>query len=263
MLIRDTFSRLFCLPEAQGLDPDLPEMAAVHRSIILRKPFLRKLYEEYYRLFREQASLVASLPGRLLELGSGGGFLKEVLPEIIASDVYQDSRLDQIIFADRLPFEAGGLKAVFLLNVLHHLSQPQAFFHELDRCLVRGGRVVMIEPANSLWGRLFYKHLHHEPFDESVKEWESPALGRLSTSNQAMPWIIFTRDRAFFERRFPRLRIAEVRAHTVTRYLLSGGLTARAFVPSFSFSFFSLIDRGLSSLTSIFPVFQTIILEKQ
>jgi SAM-dependent methyltransferase len=263
MPIRNTLTRILGLPEAQGIDPDLPEMAAIHRSIILRKPFLRKLYGEHYQMFCEQAARLATLPGDMLELGSGGGFLKKHIPDLITSDVYPDASLDQVVLADRLPFEANTLKAVFLLNVLHHLPQSQTFLKELNRCLVPGGRAVMIEPYNSLWGRFFYKYLHHEPFDETVKDWESPARGRLSTSNQALPWIIFFRDRALFEQRFPRLKIVEVHLHTVTRYLLSGGLTARSMAPSFTFPFFSRIDRWLSSFKSLFPIFQTIVLEKQ
>src|SRR5258708_282666 len=120
----------------------------------------------------------------------------------------------------------------------------------------------MIEPYNSLFGRFLYKNFHHEPFDETATDWDLKGEGRLSASNQAMPWIIFWRDRARFEKLFPHLRVRQITQHTVLSYPLSGGLTLRALAPAWSYSLFSFCDRLLSKASAIFPIFQTIILEK-
>ena len=256
-------NKLFGLPQADHLDLDGPQAIGVHRNIILSKPFLKKLYGDFYAELQKQASELAALPGRLLELGSGGGFLKSVIPDVITSDVCEEASIDQVVFADKLPFEAGSLKGIFCLNVLHHLAQPEPLFQEALRTLVSGGRVALIEPFNSAWSRLFYKNFHYEPFDETMIEWTMPEQGRLSTSNQALAWIIFHRDRDRFETLFPGLRIKTLRPHTVTRYALSGGLTYRAFAPSVSFPFFTALDNLLSTLPKVFPIFETIILEKR
>jgi SAM-dependent methyltransferase len=255
--------KLFGLPQTEKVDLDGPQAIELHRKIILSKPFLKNLYLDFYRQFQNQSAELAQKQGQLLELGSGGGFLKTMIPEVITSDVCADPHIDRVVLADRLPFQDGQLKAIFCLNVLHHLADPESFFRESTRALSSGGRVVMIEPYNSLWARFFYKNFHYEPFDETVNSWKMPEQGRLSTSNQALAWVIFHRDRSRFEKLFPSLRIRTLKPHTFIRYALSGGVTYRAFVPAFTFSFFSLLDRALSKFPSLFPIFETIILEKQ
>lgn len=241
---------------------DDPETILFHAKLISTKPFLRKLYAEYYAVFQTHLGALASRPGICIELGSGGGFLKEIIPEVITTDVHKGAGIDRIVHADRLPFKAGEVKALLLLNVLHHLADPGAFLKEAERVLTPGGRVIMIEPFNSLWGRFFYKFLHHEPFNEKAPQWHQQDRGRLSTSNQALAWIIFHRDRLLFENMFPHLRIYETKPHTVTRYLLSGGLSSTLSAPVAAYSFFRRVDRCLERFESIFPVFETIILER-
>ncbi len=250
------------LEKTRDIELDSPETIAIHRDVILHKPFLRKYYEGVYAIFRRELGELSTVAGQSLELGSGGGFLKKVLPDVITSDVSQDASIDKVIEADHLPFPASSLKVIFLLNVLHHIKNPETFFREADRCLVTGGRVVMVEPYNSFFSRILYKRFHHEPFDENAETWNLDGDGRLTDSNQAMPWIIFWRDRARFETRFPRLRIRSREPHTVFSYILSGGLTLRAMAPAWSFSLWHSIDRLLSNASTVFPIFQTIILEK-
>lgn len=257
------FMKFLSLPGTRGIDIDSPEAVAVHREIILRKPFLRKHYEEMYAFFRQQAAELSAVEGLCLELGSGGGFLKTILPDIVTSDIFPYPHIDRVIQAGSLPFAPGELKGIFMLNVLHHLPSPSDFFREADRCLSRGGRVAMIEPFNSLFGRFLYKRFHHEPFDETAPGWNLQAGGRLSTSNQALPWIIFWRDRGRFERMFPNLRVRSIFRHSVLCYPLSGGLSLRGLAPSWSYPLLSALDRRLSRIgPGLFPIFQTIILEK-
>jgi len=248
-------------PEAQGLDLDSPEAMRAHRAILQRNKVLKRLYQDCYWTFGEQMKLLAPLPGRYLELGSGGGFLKDVFPDVTTSDMCKDPGVDRVIDASRLPYSHGELKGIFLLNVLHHLPDVMAFFKEADRCLVRGGRLVMIEPYNSWLGRIVYKNLHHEPFDETAQAWSVQGSGRLTGSNQALPWIIFSRDQPQFEKHFPNLKIVAIQPHTILRYLLSGGLSWRAMAPAFSYRALRGVDGLLSRWTGAFPLFQTIVLE--
>jgi SAM-dependent methyltransferase len=162
-----------------------------------------------------------------------------------------------------LPFKPGELKAILMLNVLHHLPRPEDFFREAARCLVPGGRIVMIEPCRTLFSRVLYRRFHHEPFDDAAADWNPPPGGRLSASNQAIAWLIFERDRSRFEREFPALRIRSITRHSALCYPLSGGLSMRALVPAATYSLFSALDRCLSALgPGIFPIFETIVLEK-
>lgn len=249
--------------QKQDVEMGSSEAIRVHAATIQEKKILRRVYADFYQYFVVQRQLIAHVPGKLLEIGSGGGFLRETMPDVITSDICSDPLIDRVIFCDQLPFDERELKGIFLLNVLHHFPNPVGFFREADRCMARGGRLVMIEPHNSLFGRFIYKRIHHEPFDESIITWESSTDGDIQYSNQALPWCIFWRDREQFRSLFPRLKIMQISTHTVSCFILSGGLSWRASIPEFVYPLLFRIDKLLSEFSNIFPLFQTIILEKQ
>jgi hypothetical protein len=61
----------------------------------------------------------------------------------------------------------------------------------------------MIEPWVTPWSRLVYTRMHHEPFVPAAAQWEFLTTGPLSGANGALPYILFSRDRAQFELEFP------------------------------------------------------------
>lgn len=68
-----------------ALPLDAPENTLVYKKIILSKPFLKNLYIEWYGTFIDEFNKLP--PGKVVELGARGGFLKELLPTIISSDI--------------------------------------------------------------------------------------------------------------------------------------------------------------------------------
>ena len=181
-------------------DLNSPEVSQIHGEIIQKKLFLKKLYIDFYKQFKEYSQ---NLPkGILVEIGSGGGFLKEVIPEVITTDTISLPSIDIVISGVQLPFEDNSVKAFFLQNVLHHIKDPKALFCEMQRCLVKNGKIIMIEPHNSLWGAFVWKNSNSEPFNVNAG-WTLENDGRLSSANSALPWIIFFRDRKKFENEFP------------------------------------------------------------
>jgi len=128
--------------------------------------------------------------------------------------------------------------------VLHHVPDVRAFFAEAARCVRPGGVMVMIEPWVTRWSRLIYTRLHHEPFWPQTPDWQFPARGPLSSANGALPWIVFERDRAQFEREFPQWRIETLKPIMPFRYLVSGGVSLRALMPGWTFGAW----RGLEKL---------------
>ena len=68
------------------------------------------------------------------------------------SDVIELPGVDKCFSALDMPFEDDSVDAFFMFDVLHHINDSAGFFAELNRCLKNGGKAVMIEPANTLWG---------------------------------------------------------------------------------------------------------------
>ncbi len=248
------------LPEIRNIkDLDDPATTLLHSEIVQKKKFLKKLYIDFYTQFRKAVPEPETKV--LVELGSGGGFVKEVIGSVITSDVLDLPNVDKVFSALEMPLDDTSVDAFFMFDVLHHITDPAAFFREAIRCLKPSGKIVMIEPANTLWSRFIYKNFHHELFDPEA-QWELQKLGPVSHGNGAIPWIIFSRDRLIFEKEFPRLRIVRIRNHTPLRYLLSGGLTLRQLLPSFTYPIIKAIEYILSPLNNLLGMFQTIELEK-
>jgi ubiquinone/menaquinone biosynthesis C-methylase UbiE len=170
--------------------------------------------------------------------------------------------IDMTFSAEQMPFENDSVDAFFMVDVLHHIKKPKVFFTEARRCLKKGGKIVMIEPANTLWSRFIFKNFHHELFDTSA-EWEMNKTGPLSDANGALAWIIFQRDRKLFESEFKDLKITSIDFHTPFRYILSGGLTYRQLLPAFMYGFVDFLEFCLRPLNGWLGMFETVVLEKQ
>ncbi|HPE77830.1 MAG TPA: class I SAM-dependent methyltransferase [Draconibacterium sp.] len=240
-------------------DLDSPERTIAHQKIIKEKCFLRKLYEEWYKVFTDA---IYGLPdGKIIELGSGGGFLKEIRPSVICTDILKLPSNDMTFSALEMPFSDSELSAIFMIDTFHHIPDSFLFLKEADRVLQKNGKIIMIEPANSLWGRFIYKNFHHEPFEPNGG-WEIPISGPLSGANGALPWIVFERDYEKFSELFPHLKIEKIQNHTPLMYLISGGLAFKQLLPDFSYCFFRGFDKLLALISKQFSMFVTIEIRK-
>lgn len=253
------FEKLSYTKPSDQTPPDDRESTLHHAEILKNKRFLRRIYIDFYQILQEA---VGPVEGKtILELGSGGGFIKEVIPHVITSDILPLPNVDQVFSACRMPFENQGLDAIVMFNVLHHIPEVRDFFREVVRCLKVGGRLAMIEPANTLFGRFIYTHFHHETFDPAG-DWTFDFTGPLTSANGALPWILFHRDRALFQSEFPELSIVRQQHHTPLRYLLSGGFTMRQLVPGWSYPIIKGIEFCLRPVNSQIGLFETIVLKR-
>jgi SAM-dependent methyltransferase len=225
-LIRD----LLTDPRARGVDLESAEATELHAALIREKPFLRALYDRFYEEFVH--AHVAAPDGARLEVGAGGGFLDELIPGLLTIDLRPGAKVSIVGSALELPLGRDSTGAIFMLNVLHHLPDPARFFEEAIRVLKPGGRVVLTEPFVSPLSRLIFRNLHHEPFEPEQVGWETPVSGALAGGNGAVPWMVLVRDRAEFEARFPELEVRRVEPHTISLYLLSGGVSMRSLAPT-------------------------------
>lgn len=263
-------SRWLALPLTAGCDLDNPQTTALRRRIIESKPFLKRIYQDWYDAI---AAALPRGPGPVLELGSGAGFMRERIARVIASDVMWLPGLDLTADAMRLPFRTGVLAAIAMTNVFHHIPDPRAFLAEAARCIRPGGALVLIEPWVTPWSTFVYRHLHHEPFDPSATAWSLPGPahaghyklapdGPLSGANGALPWIVFERDRTLFEREFPSWQVTSVAALMPFRYLVSGGVSLRSLSPGFSYPAWCRLERALARYVDRLGMFARIVVTR-
>jgi SAM-dependent methyltransferase len=251
--------KLLAHPLTRGMEVDDPRTTALRRRIIRRDGLLRRVYLEWYALVAEA---LPAVEGQVLEVGSGAGFMDEVIPGLITSDVLPAPGVSVVLDAARLPFAEGALRAIVMTDAFHHMARAGQFLAEAVRCLTPGGMVVMIEPWNTPWGRFVYGRLHPEPFRPESASWELPPGGPLSGANGALPWIVFERDRRRFEREFPQLRLLGVQPLMPFRYLVSGGVGFRRMAPVRTWPFWCAVEKIVSGWMHLLAMFALIRLAK-
>jgi len=246
-------------PATRGLDVDHPHTTLARRDVLRAKPFLRRVYRDWYERILE------ALPagdGRVLEIGSGAAFLKEMLPSLLTSEIVAWEGVSLVADARSLPFRAGSLRAIVMTNVFHHFPDSRAFLREAGRGVRPGGVLAMVEPWVTAWSRFVYGRLHREPFEPAAAAWEFPSSGPLSGANGALPWIVFERDRSAFEREFPEWAIERVEPFMPISYLLAGGMAYRGLMPGFAFPLWRLIERASDPIRAYVAMFALIVLRR-
>lgn len=251
-------SQILAHPLTRGMSLNDPRTTQLRQRIIREKPFLKQIYEDWYQ------RLVAHIPegeGRVLEVGSGGGFLKDLQKDAITSEVFFTPHIDVVCDAMSMPFKASSLKAILMVDVLHHIPEPARFFGEAARCVRKGGRCLLIEPWNTRWGRWVYQNLHHEPFHPEGG-WTIEPSGPLSGANGALPWILLDRDNKDFRERFPEWEIGQVTPTMPLAYLLSGGVSMRSLMPGWSYKAVRRMESILPPLERSTGMFAFIVLNR-
>ena len=142
---------LWTEPLARGLTLDSREAGDAQRNILRSKPSLRVIYQDAYRAMLDAADTFGSAEGgSRIELGSGGGFLGELDPSIITSDVRLIDGLDIVFDACAMPFSDRSVDVIFAMHVLHHIAAPRLFLAELERVLKPGGPLLPLSPSGVL-----------------------------------------------------------------------------------------------------------------
>jgi len=122
---------------------------------------LRAVYLELYRDIQ-----AVCLPGASLELGSGIGVSKQFIADAVTSDITKTPYVDCAMSAYDVGAPANNLWGnIFALDVLHHLRFPLRFLESAASKLKKGGRIILIEPAATFGGTVFYKCFHQEPIE--------------------------------------------------------------------------------------------------
>jgi SAM-dependent methyltransferase len=231
---------------------------AANRNLLY---WYRELYRDQFRDLGDVAKL------NVLEIGSGASSLTNFYPSVRTSDVLDLDYLDYVLDCHHLDeFEAiadHSLDVITLTNVLHHLKSPIEFLTKAEKKLKPAGLVIATEPYFSTLSTLIYKHLHHEPVDFSIEKPELVEVrGPLSSANEALPWLIFTRPgwRHQIERHY-YVEAPAFRPFTALSYFATGGISHRIPLPFWIYWAFFALDLGLSRLfPKAFAAFFTITL---
>jgi SAM-dependent methyltransferase len=218
-------------PLARGVALGSDEAGEIQREILRTKPSLRRIYERVYAKMLAAADRFVPDAKVAIELGSGGGFLPDLDPTIVASDIRYLSGLDLVFDAQDAPFRDQSVDVVYGMHVIHHIPRIRRFIAELERVLTPGGALVVVEPYWSPVAKVMYKRFHPEPFDEHAATWEFESTGDPMMSNQAMSYLLLQRDRATFEREFPGLEVFELGAFGGPSYMLTGGIWKQRLLP--------------------------------
>jgi SAM-dependent methyltransferase len=247
-------------PLLRGLDLDDPRTTDLRRRVIRENDFLFRIYQQWYDALSNE---LPECTGAVLEIGSGGGFLRDSIPHLITSEVFFCSHVEVIANGQNLPFGQGALRGIVMTNVFHHIPDVHAFLKEAGRCIIHGGVLTMIEPWVTSWSTFVYSRLHHEPFMPDAPSWQLSSHGSpLSMANGALPWIVFQRDSSILKRDFPEWRLDRIQPMMPFRYLVSGGVSMRPLMPSWSWGFWDKLERLLTPVMSTWGMFAHITLRR-
>jgi SAM-dependent methyltransferase len=137
----------------------------------------------------------------VIEIGSGLGNFKEYFPEAVSTDVFQSGPwIDRVMDAHNLDLADGEAGNLVVFDCIHHLQRPLHFLRQAAAALKVGGRLVLFEPAITVWSNFVWSNFHHEPIDIN---WDLFALDSKppdpdpghTFANGAIPEILFWKHR--------------------------------------------------------------------
>lgn len=221
-----------------------------------RSSGLRLVYGDF---FQEIGKRLA--PGPSLELGSGIGIIKEFLPEITTSDLIKTDYVDLACSAYDIPRpESGYWGNIVAIDVLHHLCRPMDFFSSASQVLSPGSRIILIEPAATPFGHLFYGLFHTEPMKPSALSPPfvfEPAEDTGEFANMGMGVALFEHHRnSLLEHLNPEgLKVMDIAYRDFLAYPLTGGYSQKQMAPRWLLSALMecerLIPQALSRLLGL------------
>ncbi len=229
------------------------------------RPLLRELYAGFYRCI---AGRLSGGPGaRNVELGSGIGNIREVIPGCLRTDLFPNPWIDQVESAYALSFADDSIDNLILFDVFHHLRYPGTALLELHRVLVPGGRVLIFEPCLSLLGLAVFGLLHHEPLGlvRKISLFAPPGWSPRDDTYYAAQG---NAARIFFGSRYRRL--LEPRWKVVTRqrlaaisYVASGGYSGPRLYPERALPLMQRLDSLCDRAPLLFATRLLVVLEKK
>lgn len=252
-------------PGIKSADVDGHERFDIHGRMLAQKPMLRQVFRSFHETFDRLDRTLLSGSGTRVEIGAGVAPMRDVFPDVLATDIVPGPGLDRTLDAENMDFPDQSVRVLFGQNVFHHLPHPDLFFREIQRVLVPGGGVILLEPYYGPFAAFLFRRMFHtEGYDKTYPSWETPATGPMNGANQALSYIVFERDRAEFVRRYPRLKIVHHETcNNYLMYLLSGGLNFRQLWPNWGMPALSLTQKMMSPLDRWLALHHIVVIRKE
>jgi hypothetical protein len=159
--------------------------------------------------------------------------------------------IDRVMDAHDLDLAAGEAGNLVVFDCIHHLQRPLHFLRRAAAALQTGGRLVLCEPAITIWSRFIWANFHHEPIDT---EWDlfgldsqppDPDPGH-TFANGGIPEILFWKQRAKTLALLPSLRLLEAGKFGFVLGPATRGFSASSLVPDFGFSALLKLEDALT-----------------
>ena len=141
-------------------------------SSIKRNPYQRFWHETR---FKEVSKFIEPTGGKILDIGSADGVFTKVIldkskaKEIIGIDVLEDSvswanlhwkKNKEVKFqvgdAHKLDFKSNTFDAVFALEVMEHVFEPDKVFKEIKRVLKKNGYIIILVPSDNILFKIIW-----------------------------------------------------------------------------------------------------------
>jgi SAM-dependent methyltransferase len=243
---------------------------SLHQEQILKnkkrwegRPLLQRVYRDFYRLI---SGYLSNQPAaRIVELGSGLGNIKEIIPACLRTDLFPNPWIDQVENAYALSFPDAGVSDLILMDVFHHFRHPGTALREFSRVLQPGGRVIIFDPCVSLLGMCVYGLFHSEPvaFFRPI-EWLAPEgwspdqADYYAAQGNALR-VFGSRGFKGYLKDWKLLALARLSAIS---YVASGGYTGPQLYPESALPMMKAIERVCDRFPLVFATRLLVVLEK-
>lgn len=251
-------------PRVKDIDVDGEARMEVHSRLLTEKPILKSVFTDFHHTFNRLDKKLLTGSGVRIEIGAGIAPIRNTYPDVLATDIVHSTGLDFALDAEAMELKDSSVRVIFGQNCFHHFPDPNRFFAELERVLEPGGGAILLEPYYGPFAEFLFRRMFTtEGFDKNFPTWETAAQGPMHGANQALSYIVFKRDRAEFEQRFPRLHIVhEETCNNYVRYLLSGGLNFRQLIPNWAAPTLSFVQLVLSPFRRLLALHHVVVIRK-
>jgi SAM-dependent methyltransferase len=228
-----------------------------------RKPLLGKIYNGFHETIA--GFIRKDITGLVVEVGSGIGNIKDVIPSCLRTDLFPNPWIDRVENAYALTFDDCSVATLILFDVFHHLQYPGTALKEFLRVLIPGGRVIIFEPCMSFAGIIVYGLFHHEPIAlTKTIEWLAP--DGWQSKNDVYYAAQGNASRVFFNRKYMPLmqewNLVCRRTFSAFTYIASGGYSKPQLYPDAWFSQMKTVDALLDKIPILFATRLLVVLER-